>query len=160
MTDARTSQSPTRLRHLFSILLTTCSVSNPLGLWDKFKTDLSEDILLQTKTENQTLLIEFYDEIYSQYLMLLEDLCVSMSGRSLDQYGLPTPQRNGNILQNSEILREQNYDTNELRTYVSENLPRLVEDQRAAYNHILELVTSKKVESYSLMLQEVQVKHL
>ena len=55
MEEARTSQSPTRLRHLFSILLTTCSVSNPLGLWDKFKTDLSEDILLQTKTESNML---------------------------------------------------------------------------------------------------------
>ena len=144
MEEACTSQSPTRLRHLFSILLTTCAVSNPLALWDTFKTYLSEDIMLQTKRENQTLLIEFSNEIYKRCLMLLEDLCVSMSGRNLDQFGLPTPRRNENNLQNSEILREQNYNTNELMTYVSENQPRLVEDQRAAYIHILELVTSKK----------------
>ena len=49
MEEACTSQSPIRLRHLLAILLTTCSVSNPLALWDTFKTYLSEDILLQTR---------------------------------------------------------------------------------------------------------------
>ena len=49
MEEASASRSPTHLRHLFSILLTTCSISNPLALWEAFKTDLSEDILLQAR---------------------------------------------------------------------------------------------------------------
>ena len=62
MEEACTSQFPVRMRHLFSILLTTCSVSNPLSLWDTFKTELSEDILLQTRdySLNQEILELFY----------------------------------------------------------------------------------------------------
>ena len=75
---------------------------------------------------------------------MLDDLCQSMSGRGLGLLGLPSPQRDDHTLQFREILQEKNYDSNKLMAYVQENLPHLVQDQRAAYDHILELVTSQK----------------
>ena len=96
------------------------------------------------RRENPTLQIEYSDEIYNQCLILLDDLCQSMSGRSLSQFGLPSPQRNETGLQFGELLREQNYDSNTLMTFVSLNEPQLVPDQRAAYIHILESVRSEK----------------
>ncbi|XP_073505192.1 uncharacterized protein [Phyllobates terribilis] len=42
LSEAAASQTPKRLRHLFAIILTTCSISNPLEIWTKLdKTDLS-----------------------------------------------------------------------------------------------------------------------
>lgn len=55
-------------------------------------------------------------------------------------FGLPTPQRRGEL--SSEVVRELNYDTATLDTFVSEMAPRLLPEQRHVYNFILQRVNT------------------
>jgi len=143
--EASATRSPKRIRDLFAILLTTCTISNPLNLWEKYKTVMSEDILHHLRTQNKTLNINFTPEIYNKALSLLEDICLSMTGKTLKQYGMPEPIKD--LAPNqmcSEMIREKNYDLRELEQYVAKNEPVLVPDQRAAYNAILSMLGSKQ----------------
>ncbi|XP_073513990.1 uncharacterized protein [Phyllobates terribilis] len=94
LSEAAATQTPKLLRHLFAIILTTCSISNPLEIWTKYKTDLSEDILMKIRRENPQQLINFTEEMFNETLMLLEDQCIAMSGKALQLLGLPAPIRN------------------------------------------------------------------
>jgi hypothetical protein len=82
------SQLPHRLRHLFAILLTTCAVFNLLQLWDKYQKDMSEDILHALRIQHPGLSLDFSENIYNQALQLLEDRCLSVSGKLLQLLGL------------------------------------------------------------------------
>jgi hypothetical protein len=143
MAEASATQSPSRIRHLFCILLTTCAISNPLGLWEKFKESLCEDILLKLRRENPQLQINFSAEIFNRGLILLEDICLSMTERPLKFVGLPTPNRGACSPLSAEILRETNYNTQVLQEFVASNEPLLVTDQKKAYMEILSLVQAK-----------------
>jgi len=76
LAEAAASQLPHRIRHLLAILLTTCAVSNPLQLWEKYEKDMSEDIL-RTLRIHLGLSLDFLD-IYNQALQLLEYMCLSV----------------------------------------------------------------------------------
>lgn len=139
--EASATQNANRIRHLFAILLTTCVISSPLQLWEKYKNAMSEDILHQLKVRNPNIKIEFCERIYNQALILLDDLCHSMAGKGLKLFGLPPPQRGED--QNSlcrEIIRETSYNTPELAEFVLQNESLLVPDQREAYSTILSLI--------------------
>jgi hypothetical protein len=138
LTEAAASQSPKRLRHLFAILLTTCSISNPLRMWEKYKTEMSEDILRTLQRQNPQQQLTFSQQIFNQALVCLEDLCLSMNGKTLGVLGLPSPQRdeNSNHLSH-EMLRETNYQIKELAAFVAKNEPLLTPDQREVYNAVL-----------------------
>jgi hypothetical protein len=143
--EASATQTPKRIRHLFAILLTTCGISNPLHLWEKYKAVLSEDILHQLRRDNPSIQVELCDRIYNQTLFFLEDLCLSMSGKSLKILGLPSPDRREE--QNSlckEILRETRYNIQALSNFVAQNEQLLVPDQREAYNAILKLIDANQ----------------
>ena len=144
MAEASAVQSPSRLRHLFCILLTACAISNPLLLWEKFKENLSEDILLQLRRDNLQLQVNFSPDIFNKALIFLEDICLSMSGRDLNQYGLPSPQRSSNNHLSTEILRETNYNTHALEKLVVTNEPLLLPDQSAFYYEVLNAIHGKK----------------
>jgi len=72
-------------------------------------------------------------------------MCLSMSGKSLQLLGLPSPTRElptNQLL--AEILCETNYSIEELTLHVSLNEPLLVPDQRVTYNAILQHVEENK----------------
>ena len=106
---------------------------------------MSEDILHTLRLQHPGLSLDFSENIYNRALQLLEDMCLSMSGKSLQLLGLPSP--TGELPTNqlcAEILRETNYNIEELALHVSLNEPLLVPDQRAAYNAILHHVEENK----------------
>ena len=143
--EAMATQSAARLRHLFCILLTTCSLSNPLQMWEKYKESLSEDILLRFRAENPDIhTINFSQDIFNRALIILDDLCFSMVGRGVKKHGLPSPQRQQRGFNFSEVLRELNFDVQALESYLATNEPRLVPDQQRAFTEIWNLVQEKK----------------
>jgi len=106
---------------------------------------MSEDILHTLRLQHPGLSLDFSENIYNRALQLLEDMCLSMSGKSLQLLELPSP--TGELPTNqlcAEILREPNYNIEELALHISLNEPLLVPDQRAAYNVILHHVEEKK----------------
>jgi hypothetical protein len=98
-------------------------------LWDKYQKEMSEDILHTLRIQHPGLSLDFSENIYNRALQLLEDMCLSMSGKSLQPLGLPSPIRElpTNELC-AEILHETNYSIEELALHVSLNEPILVTD--------------------------------
>nr|KAI8748380.1 ATP-dependent DNA helicase PIF1 [Biomphalaria glabrata] len=94
LAEAAQTGTAQRVRHLFALLLTTCGLSNPLDLWEKYKNALSDDILLQKRRENPDILIDFSNIIYDEALIALEDLCLTMAGKDLKHVGLKSSERN------------------------------------------------------------------
>jgi len=128
--------SPVQIRELFAILICVCGLSNPLQLWDKYKTALSEDIAHRLERLDQ-----INDEMcFNEALRLIEDKILQMSGKKLSDFGMPTPQRTAEL--SSDLIRELNYDIAQLDTHVCETEPRLLPEQREVYQKIYQRVES------------------
>lgn len=65
-----------------------------------------------------------------------------MNNKCLADLGLPAPIRNGGDVRDRDLLRERNYDANQLRAYVEAHLPQLVPDQRVAYDTVMQRIES------------------
>lgn len=85
MREAAVSQSPTQLRQLLAIQLTSCGLSNPQQLWEMRKESLSEDVLYSLQRQNPGLQLNFSPEVFNQSLVLLEDKVLAMVGKTLQQ---------------------------------------------------------------------------
>ncbi|XP_059149801.1 uncharacterized protein LOC131936752 [Physella acuta] len=135
--EASATKSPKKLRHLFCLLLTSCSMSNPLNLWEKYKTSMSEDFQIRRQTTFNVDL-NSNQESFNQTLCALEEHIASINGKLLREYGLPSPDRD--LAACSEIVRETNYNVAELAEYVSINEPLLLPEQKLAYETVLQRV--------------------
>ncbi|GBO99141.1 ATP-dependent DNA helicase pif1 [Eumeta japonica] len=82
MEEAVLCRSPSQIRELFALLITTCGLSNPLQLWDKYKTALSEDILHRFERMNQV----NDDLCLNEALTLIEDKIITISGKKLSDF--------------------------------------------------------------------------
>ncbi|XP_036319170.1 uncharacterized protein LOC118733741 [Rhagoletis pomonella] len=133
MAEAVLCRSAAKLRELFAILVSTCGLSNPLNLWNKYKADLSEDIAYRLQDTHN-------DIIYNEALVLIEDKMLTISGKCLADFGLPTPQRRGEI--SSDVARELSYDIPVLQSHVRETTPKLLPEQHAVVNVILNRLSS------------------
>ena len=86
LSEAATTDSSTKLRYLFAIMLATCGLSNPKQLWENHKDSLSEDVHRQVQQKNPTVEINYADDIHNKALILLEDLVLSINGKSLQEF--------------------------------------------------------------------------
>ncbi|GBN57091.1 hypothetical protein AVEN_161874-1 [Araneus ventricosus] len=121
MSETTLTSSPDQIRNLFAIILTTCNPSNPSFLWDKFRESMSEDILSRLRRSKVTFDIKFSSEL-----------------------GLQSPERNLNITNNADLLREKNYNTSELGKYVEYNKPLLTYGQSKVYDHFMECIKKER----------------
>lgn len=137
LNEATLTNSPKQIRTLFAIILTTCAPSDPKGLWEKYKESLSEDILYAVRAANPNDNIQFSENIFNETLILLENKCIELNSKYLQQLGLPTPIRNISNVHDRDILREKQYNMVELRSYVEVNERLLTNDQKTAYETIL-----------------------
>lgn len=142
LTEASLTNLPQQIRTLFAIILTTCAPSDPRSLWENHKESLSEDILRQARENNSDMNIQFSDDIYNQALILLEDKCISINNKLLCQLGLPAPTRDRSEVLDRDVLRERQYDVDELRVYIETQKRLLLNDQRDAYDFVMRHVAS------------------
>jgi hypothetical protein len=145
MREASESQMPNSLRHLFCIIVTTCSIANPLALWVKFKQHLSEDLLHQLKEKNEK--IEIHDievQAENKTLCLLEEICLSISGKLLPHFGIPSANKCAEKTTPSLLLKEKQYNKTQLEAYIAQKEPQLLPDQKLIYDEILQSVQEKK----------------
>ena len=85
--DACETSTPSQIRTLFGIILTTCSPSAPAELWEKYKSKMSEDILHPKQLETSDMTFDFTSEIYNYTLVIIEDLCVRMEKKTSSGFG-------------------------------------------------------------------------
>nr|XP_029714104.1 uncharacterized protein LOC115258183 [Aedes albopictus] len=135
---------PEQIRNLFAIILTTCAPSNPNTLWEKYKKDLSEDMLYHDRRQNPSVEINFNQDVFNQALIDLENKCVAMVGKTLSQLGLPAPTRGEERVLEADYIREMNYNKETLDEYVAAKEPLLNEDQKISLGIIMDRVTTQQ----------------
>lgn len=143
LNEAATIPSARMLRNLFAIILTTCSPSNPRQLWENHKASMSEDILHQARQTAKNPLLPSNDAIYNKALLLIENMVLSMVGKTLQQLQVQMPIPNRDAISNlisREVLRETSYDCEELAFSFLRTVKLMSPDQTAAFDVICELV--------------------
>ncbi|UYV66800.1 hypothetical protein LAZ67_4002883, partial [Cordylochernes scorpioides] len=133
MDEAVLCQAPTRVRQLYAILISTCTISNPQQLWITYRDEMANDILHRYQLLDSS--IRYNDLIYNETLCNIEDRVVSICGKKLQELGLGAPRRN--VVTNSDILRELAYDTAELEDNVASMMPKLLPEQRRVFDAVL-----------------------
>lgn len=140
LADAIASSPATAVRALFAIIISTCQPSNPRLLWDTYKDDMAEDILHRLRLATRNFELQMNADIYNEALVLIEDLCLLMSGKLLIEVHMPAPSRQARDVLNRELERERAYDITHLQQQVQTNFPLLNEQQSSAYNQLINAV--------------------
>jgi hypothetical protein len=94
--EATPSESYSKLRELFAIIIVFCQPSEPQSLWEQFRNDFCEDILHTERTRLNDLQFTFPDEIFNRGLIEIEDKVVCLSEKYLTEFGMNSPVRNEN----------------------------------------------------------------
>ncbi|GFQ97771.1 ATP-dependent DNA helicase [Trichonephila clavata] len=111
---ASNTAQPQQIRTLFSIILTTCFPANPKDLWEKYKNYTSKAILQRRRRINDNPNIQFTSNIHNEALILIEDVCFTITNKSLTELGMIAPNRYGNGIFDRDIQRETHFDVSEL----------------------------------------------
>ncbi|GFV46634.1 ATP-dependent DNA helicase [Trichonephila clavipes] len=74
----------------------------------------------------------------------------TIANKSLTELGVIAPNKSGNDIFDRDIHRETHFDVNELQTFVRINLPKLVLEQRTAYDTIINAIAKKSCGLYFL----------
>ena len=139
--EASIMQTGTRLRQLFATLLLFTDISQPAVLWNDFREHICDDLehcIQALGVSNPT-----PDMIYDYGLFLLDKL-LQDSGRSLHDWpSMPQVQQDWTGRRNNPLIAEQlSYDRVAEHHELQCQLPKLNQDQRAAYDQIVASVNS------------------
>lgn len=69
---------------------------------------------------------DFRAEIYNEWLIMFEDLCLEIANNVFSQLGVPWPNLFATTLFDLELCREQNYNTGNFLSYMESNVPKLI----------------------------------
>ncbi|CAM1299818.1 Uncharacterised protein r2_g976 [Pycnogonum litorale] len=140
--EASLSRMPRQMRDLFSVMLQSCHISNPIELWETYKENLSEDFLYQAQRRHSA--AQYTNSIFNLTLIAIEDKVLSLGGKGLKMLGLPTPERDNQHAISNDMVRETSYDRVELTHFVHEHERMLIPDQQQAYQTLLHAIEAKK----------------
>ena len=111
---------------------------------------MSEDILHQKRLETSDMTFDFTSEIYNYTLVIIEDLCVCMANKPLQDLGMPSPNRTAAVSTCVELDREQIYSTSDLLSYAQNNISKLTSEQKDIYDTIMHCVDNNVGEIFFL----------
>jgi hypothetical protein len=135
-----------QLRDMFASMLMFCEVTNPKQLWDAHWESLSDDIETMTRREHADPTVTLSEDALKDCALYEIDQVLMRNGHHLEDF--PTlPKYNyipsvhgGNQLVEEELA----YDQHSLTTDADNAKDRLNDDQRNAYETILNAVTNKE----------------
>lgn len=102
--DASVNCYSRQIQTLFIIIL-TCALRD---LWEKFKKDMSVDILYRVRTVNDDNSIKYSDSISIETLFAIEDICLTISNNPLIQLGMVILWRSRNYLYDRDLGKNNN----------------------------------------------------
>ena len=138
LTEATSFMLPAVFRKFFVTILTQCQPASPFVLWDKFKNNLSEDLLQHYRHANNLPEYEIDDMIYNETLRLIDEN-LKAQGLSLECYeDLPSVNSVNHFAASSLLANERNYSSSSLLEELERTLPLLNADQKLAYDTITE----------------------
>ncbi|XP_071577583.1 ATP-dependent DNA helicase pif1-like [Temnothorax nylanderi] len=123
-------------------------MSNPLELWNAYRTHLCDDILHRVRQKSKNSEVQFTEEIFNEGLILLEDIVFTHGEKCLKEFGLPEPQRNDSNIDNLLYLRETVHNIDDLQVYLQENEVKLNTEQKMVYDEIINSVEDHKGNIY------------
>ncbi|XP_046141612.1 uncharacterized protein LOC114882103 [Osmia bicornis bicornis] len=129
--EAAQCRSAAKVRDLFATLIATCGLLNPQQLWEKYKNDMTDDILHTLQETNPN--VTHNDFIYNEALTKIEDQVITITGKV-------TPHRTGEV--SNYLIRELDYDTASLQQQITEFVPRLNSEQRLIFDDIVQKIES------------------
>jgi RecG-like helicase len=135
-----------QLRDMFASMLMFCEVTNPRQLWDAHWESLSDDIEAMIRCEHDDPIVTlFEDALKDRALYEIDQVFMRNRHRLEDFPMLP----NSNYIPlvhggNRLVQKKLAYDQHSLTTYVDNVENRLNDDQRSAYETILNAVTNKE----------------
>ena len=138
LADAAATNMPVQLRQLFAIMLHTCDLSQPMQVWEKHKDSLCEDFRHTAELMDGPVFNS--DLIYNNALIIIEDIVLNMRGNHLTFFGIPGPQRQEQNGFGKGLFKDRNYNVAELTELIETNVPRLVADQRYAFDSVMSTV--------------------
>jgi hypothetical protein len=133
--DSCETSNPHQIRSLFAIILTTCFPSSPTDLWEKYKSNMAEDILHRVRFEKSDSDITSTSEVYNEALINIEAHCLVIANKFLCQLGMPSPIRSDAPSVDVDFFREHNYNIEDLLQYVQSNIPLLTIEQKKNLRH-------------------------
>ncbi|XP_052822716.1 histone acetyltransferase type B catalytic subunit [Octopus bimaculoides] len=128
-----------QLLNLLAIMFLVCNISSPCQLWKKHQESFCADIVHRLQKENQSLEIQLTENIKNDALLILEYKVLQLGRKPFQEYGLPDP------IRDQEILRETSYNINNL------NVINLVEDPSENFQRLRDFVDVRncmKLSSY------------
>jgi hypothetical protein len=131
------------LRNLFATILFHCNPTTPAVLWDKYRHQICDDLLV--KLTNLFPNRNFSEEEVYDYGLHLIDHILRNWGKSLAEIpGMPPVVGNwGAVDEGNRLLREQlNYNREQLAARVTENVAKFNDPQRAVYNAVMDSVNN------------------
>ncbi|XP_073990924.1 uncharacterized protein [Rhodnius prolixus] len=137
LAEAALNCTGTQIRLLFAIVLTTCFPARAQMLWDNHKDSMTDDILYRHRTRCNDLTISFSEAMYNEALIAIEDLCIAIANLPISHFGMGSPNRSASDLLNTDMNRELQYDTVQMASIVSRNVPLLNDEQKIIYDRIM-----------------------
>lgn len=104
---------------------------------------MTDDILHRMRRTTSNSQLEITVEMHNEALILIEDACLMMVNKTLVQLGMVSPNRSFHAAFNQDLRREQQYDSNELRENVRSNISRMNDQQKIAYDTIMNAVNDE-----------------
>jgi hypothetical protein len=146
ITEVSSYAYPSKIRKLFALILFHNSpIQNPVGLFEMFKNNLSDDIRYRRRLNINNPTAPFIQEDYDECLWKINDIIINMSGNTkiLSDFNLPlpiTPRQRDLVIDNHELHYEMNYNRDEQQTISDTNIELLNCDQVIAFNEIMEAI--------------------
>lgn len=143
--EGATFQTGDALCRLFATILHHCSPSHPEELWNRFKSSICDD--LERKLERLNIPNRSEERIYDYGLFLIDGLLAPFSKSLKDYPQMPTPEYTADWLalaSNRLIARELGYDQEEQRQAAVTREASLNEEQRHAYDQIINSALRKE----------------
>lgn len=148
--DTIISSPPSAIRTLFAIIITTCHPADPKSLWESHKNAMTEDVLIRVRQVLQNHQLDYTPDMHNEVLILIEDICLMICNKSLIQLGMTAPNRPMHDIFNLELQRERTYNIADLTMFIAENAPKLLDDQKIAYDTILQSINNETGTMYFL----------
>jgi hypothetical protein len=135
-----------QLRDMFASMLMFCEVTNPKQLWDAHWESLSDDIETMTRCERVDPTVTLFEDALKDCALYEIDQVLMRNGHRMEDF--PTLPKSNYIPfvhgRNRLVQEELVYDRHSLTTDADNAEDRLNDDQRNAYETILNVMTNKE----------------
>lgn len=134
MTEVASMHSARRLHRCFTSIMRFIQPGNPLA--KNIKEGLSEDYSHQNQLLLSNIDVGLSDKFNNRALINIEDRLLYTGGDKLSTYGLFSTNSTGGHAIHTGVIQQTAYDVDSLQEYINENEPKLLEDQRNAFNTV------------------------